>query len=418
MQAVKSVVQEAAAETAQKTHVVFKNRGLIDVRAITTFGLSAKDSSNPNPIGYFGTGLKYAIAVILRNGLSIKICSGLDEFTFRKSSEFFRGKKVDIIRMEGTAVDSMELPFTTELGKNWDLWQAFRELYSNCLDEYGQTTAEAEMQQSIEGITQVIVTGEKFVELFENRSEIFLQGAPLVETPHVQVHGGASNNIFYRGIRVASFKEQLMYRYNITKYMDLTEDRTIKYHFQIRDSIVDSVLSSNDEKYIESILTAPEGSFESELDFTDNREIMSEEFRKVIASLRRRQPEKTNKKALDIFERTLQPEEKYEFYTPTEEETAALIKAIDFLAKLNISVDDYQIINIKSLGETTLAYVQSDKIYLSSRLYSMGTKQIASTLFEEWAHLKYGYQDCTRTMQTYLFDTVISLGERITGDIL
>lgn len=34
--------------------IVFKNKGLIDLRALTTFGVSSKVSENP--IGIFGTG--------------------------------------------------------------------------------------------------------------------------------------------------------------------------------------------------------------------------------------------------------------------------------------------------------------------------------------------------------------------------
>lgn len=40
--------------------LTFHNPGELDPRLITTFGVSIKESTNP--IGYFGTGLKYALA--------------------------------------------------------------------------------------------------------------------------------------------------------------------------------------------------------------------------------------------------------------------------------------------------------------------------------------------------------------------
>jgi hypothetical protein len=46
--------------------VVFENPGEIDAAAIRTFGVSVKEGENP--IGFFGTGLKYAIAILLRTG--------------------------------------------------------------------------------------------------------------------------------------------------------------------------------------------------------------------------------------------------------------------------------------------------------------------------------------------------------------
>src|SRR4030066_94299 len=57
-------LQEPNMYTATPT-ISFQNPGLIPLECITTFGLSAKDTANP--IGQFGTGLKYAISIILRN---------------------------------------------------------------------------------------------------------------------------------------------------------------------------------------------------------------------------------------------------------------------------------------------------------------------------------------------------------------
>ncbi len=397
----------------RKNLVLFKNKGLIDVRAITTFGISAKDENNANPIGYFGTGLKYALAVLAREEIPITIQSGREVFNFGVRDEIVRGKAFKIVTMNGES-----LGFTTDLGKTWQLWQAFRELYSNCIDEFGVIDSEICAPEPDENYTQIFVEDERFVELYENRGEIFLQGRPLIETKTANIHGGASNNVFYRGIKIGTYKTPFMYRYNMTKHVDLTEDRTVKFDFQIRDTIVDAVLSSQDEKFIESILTAPENTFESTLNFEDHREIMSQPFRNVAAELHRKKPEKTNKSALHLFDRSLKIQDRFEGYNPTAEELDACTKAIDFLARLNIPVDDYQIINVVTMGETTLARVEDGKIYLSSRLYKMGVKQLASTLFEEWVHLKHGYDDLTRTMQTYLFDTIIGLGEQITGEVL
>jgi hypothetical protein len=92
--------------------VVFRNRGLIDVRAITTFGVSAKDPCNSNPIGYFGTGLKYAIAVLLRNDIPITIHSGLDTYAFEARRDVIRSKTFDMVYMNDSPIG-----FTTDLGK-------------------------------------------------------------------------------------------------------------------------------------------------------------------------------------------------------------------------------------------------------------------------------------------------------------
>lgn len=404
---------DTAPEASRKEYVVFKNKGLIDLRAITTFGISAKDPANENPIGYFGTGLKYALAVLVREGIEVSILSGLNEFKFTAKKEFIRGKEFSYVCLNGEPMN-----FTIDLGKNWELWQAFRELYSNCIDEFGKTEKETSYPEGLEGITQVIVKSQKFVEIFENRHEIFLQGDPLIETAQARIHGGTSNSIFYRGIKIASFKDQLMYRYNIIKHMDLTEDRTIKYSWQINDTIVDSVLTSNDEKYIESILTAPKHCHEHSLNFLDNRVTQSETFRKVAGELRRRQPEKMNRSSLEVFEREMKHQDRFSPYKPTHNDQIALTRAIDFLAAIGFVIDKFPLVFVETLGESTLAVAEDGKIVLSSRLFHMGTKQIASTLLEEYVHNQHGYHDLTRALQTFLFDNIITLGEKITGEVL
>ena len=78
-------------------------------------------------------------------------------------------------------------------------------------------------------------------------------------------------------------------------------------------------------------------------------------------------------------------------------------------------IRDYTVICVESLGDTTLGAVLSGKIYLSSRAFNMGTKALASTLFEESTHLEHGLDDLTYEMQTYLFDRIVGLYEELQG---
>lgn len=100
--------------------IVFKNEGILDINSIITFGVSVKEKESA--IGFFGTGLKYAIAVLLRNGCEVAIKSGLDVYYFGTESLIVRGKSFPIVTMNGK-----QLSFTTEYGKTWELWKAARE---------------------------------------------------------------------------------------------------------------------------------------------------------------------------------------------------------------------------------------------------------------------------------------------------
>ena len=111
----------------------FANAEPIDLRAVTTMGVHVKPT-NDSPIGYFGTGLKYAIATLLRNGHQIDIWANGQRNYFSTHDEEIRGTTFKLIYLNGE-----RLGFTTNLGKNWELWQAYRELESNVRDENGQS---------------------------------------------------------------------------------------------------------------------------------------------------------------------------------------------------------------------------------------------------------------------------------------
>jgi len=60
--------------------VNFCNNGEIGPRMWNTFGVSVKTTEES--IGQFSTGLKYAIAVMVRNGRSLKIVSAGNDYVF------------------------------------------------------------------------------------------------------------------------------------------------------------------------------------------------------------------------------------------------------------------------------------------------------------------------------------------------
>lgn len=221
--------------------VVFQTPGLIDIRSFTHFGVNAKPLSE-NPIGYFGTGLKMAIAVLCREKLKVHVWIGGIKYSFKAKSSKFRGKDFDFIVMikdqNGLLVQKRELQlsFTTELAKNWVLWQAFRELESNTRDEGGRTfllsAGDGQEPPYEQGSTAIIVEGEKFVQEFLNMEKIFLpDGAPTRDSySTIQVFERPSKYIYYRGLRIFDLPEDSPSEltYNFLCEIELTEDRTAK----------------------------------------------------------------------------------------------------------------------------------------------------------------------------------------------
>jgi len=99
----------------------------------------------------------------------------------------------------------------------------------------------------------------------------------------------------------------------------------------------------------------------------------------------------------------------------TDVQKEALNRAVAFLGDIGIDVD-YDIKTVKGLGDGCLGLAYDNTIYLSILPFEAGVKQIASTLLEEYVHLKYGCEDFDRQMQNWLFDKILTIGEEMVGE--
>lgn len=264
--------------------VVFKTPGKLDLKSLTTFGMNSKPNTK-NPIGYFGTGLKYAIAVLLRNKIPVTFWIGTKQYDFYVKEVEFRAKGFSQVMCR--ARQSLfkwrytTLPFTTELGKNWELWQAFRELESNTRDENGTTELwnDSPAGASFEEIvpisaetTTIVVYGDAFADCWKDRDKTFLPGGlskyMYADTGTIQVMEQPSKHIYYRGLRVYDLQKPSLYTYNLLSPVELTEDRTLKYEWSANMAIAQQIVQSTDAKAIAKILEAdPDKFYEGNLDF-------------------------------------------------------------------------------------------------------------------------------------------------------
>lgn len=276
--------------------VCFITPTLLDIKAITTFGINAKPNST-SPIGFFGTGLKYAIAVLLRENCEIEINIGEDSCKFYTKAEEFRDKEFSFIYMtyfnDSTGKrKKLQLPFTTELGKNWTLWQAFRELYSNTIDENGSCVSyENDILEDLnlpsEDKTLISVTSEAFLEVFEDKDSVFLEdGLNTFTSDIIQIIDRPSERIYYRSMRALDLEYETRFTYNILTSLSLTEDRTIKYSWEA-DKIIAHYIAVNctDESIIEAVLSQEENTYEGRLNFEDVYATSSGQFSRVYHKL-------------------------------------------------------------------------------------------------------------------------------------
>lgn len=386
--------------------ITFYNPGEIDIRGATIAGLSAKESDTP--IGYFGTGLKYAIARVLAWGGKITIHSGLDAYIFDSQNIDFRGTEFSQIVYTNRG-ETKELGFTTEYGKNWEPWQVFRELYANALDEGGTVVSESVLPKP--GHTIITVECDRVEEMFSKRNEIIL---PAVRPSAVAIESlgditdSPSLNVYYRKVRIDDSKSVLTY--NINQEMPLTEDRTPKYRSSLLDRISTLLSRCPSDKMIVKALTAPKGFIEADLYFS-RYNVYSLEFIQVASSLYKQSPTQHERLRALIEEHNpdILIEETIEL-SPVRKKM--LDKSIRLVSEMGIPTEGYDIA-VAELGADILGryYVGTNKIRLSPLVFEQGTKQVLSTLYEELIHATTGHEDCTYAMQTFLFNKIISLYE-------
>lgn len=398
--------------------IVFTNDGEIDVRSISTFGVSVK--TGDNPIGFFGTGLKYAVAVLLRTGHRVTIHSGLTVVSFGLSTETVRGQSFQFVTMSTDGSAPAAIGFTTELGKQWELWMAYREIACNCKDEAGSGQHTTDMPEPEQGKTQIIVQGDAFEGVFDDGHKYILADAPWATIGTVDVHNREGYDLFYRGVRVMQLPRKSLYTYNLQSKIELTEDRTVKSAWEVPYRIARAVMQCDDAQLIRNIVVAADDTLESQFDFKGWSTTPSETFLRVVESAQSNRMLKVNQSAMAVWKdntrSTFRPRET----TLTKVQLMSLNKALDFCETIGFNIrGQYPIKVVESLGEGGLGLAQDETIFIAERVFHLGgSKQLASTLIEEYLHLRHGWADMTRELQSFLFDKVVSLGEELQGEPL
>ena len=405
--------------------IIFENKGDLDVRAIKTFGVNSKESKN-SAIGYFGTGLKYAIAILLRNNHKISIYTGGKQYDFGVNTSKIRFDEFDIVTMNGE-----ELGYTTELGKDWEMWMAFRELYSNMLDEHGHAY-EAKVAEMDPDKTYVMVDGREIEQLFKVKDKFFLnynKFQPVAQ--HVQVdayektHGGDLAHVFYKGVRVMETRLNSLYDYDHHCSLTLTEDRTIKDTWSTLYHVSALVTQSQDKRFIKKMVMADKLTYESRIDFTMNNTGPMDTFLDVVGELRVKYKDKgINHTAINVHKQKRKVIEVMPgiscYLNPIE--TQQFDKAVNFCKEtLGLELDDFRIIVCKDLGDKNQlgqANIEDGIMYISKKCFQAGTKRVAVALLEEYTHCKHEVFDETVEQKWIYLEQIMSLGERLAGEPL
>ena len=387
------------------TYVIFENPGTLDLRALTIMGLNAKE--NTNPIGYFGTGFKYGIAIALRNGCRVIIQNGMGaDQIIKQVEQEFRGKKYMSIWL-----DNKELPFTTELGKNWSLWQAYREFRGNCDDEGGKIWVDTTIPVRENNKVRVIVSGDDFVKVHENGDKYFWNKA--VATMLDESNSRSLNNpgaLFYRGIRVGETMKETDYSYNIVdKELELSEDRTLTSwgERQLYYRLEGSISSSEDEDLIEEFVCSKNvGRFETlSFSLTPADSVLN----KVVERIYATQPERLQGSLVEQMRKRMGRETSYPSLPLTPLDVKERDKALALIKPLGLDLNKVNITWKADLGENLLGCAIRNEVYIGKRCFDDGARVIAATFIEEYIHAVDKIPDYTRQFQDRVLRMLVNV---------
>ena len=386
--------------------ICFCTNAELDFEVIRTMGVSVK--TNENPIGYFGTGLKYAIAGLLRTGHQMDLVVDDERYKFSLKTKEVRGKEFQFCMM-----NDEQLPFTTEFGKNWEPWQFYRELASNTMDEGGEV---------VEGFPTkpwraiFVVTGDPIEVAHRLRRDIFIDTTPIAVHNNVEIHPGASEIMFYRGVRAAKLNRPTAFTYNILSPQRLTEDRTFDWMFMVHQEVVRATSLLENPEMVAQMCENQQGLewaiFESEA-----RQVSkpSKAFIDVTSQLSRRTavPNNLTRQLVAVAP----AESMLSFHKPSKMEADRLTTALKTLKFMGVDIPPERIKLAVSLDGRYGMYRPGDDVfYIAASTIEMGVTFLTATIFEEWVHMEHGLEDFTREFQDFVLQKLISVAENSMND--
>lgn len=420
-----------------KCYVCFENKGEVPINAFKLLGASSKRNDS-SKIGYFGTGLKYAIAVMLKQGIEFKVFSGDKEVKIGTRSTKFIDDTVQVMTVNGEKTS-----ITLDAGVDWLPWYAIREIYSNTMDEDGKMTVNAPLESKA-GYTRIFVDAdaEALKDIFAHWNAYFTQN----RDNRFKNHNGSIMDklpafpefiVFRKGIRVYNNRKHSMFDYDLMN-VEINESRVAMYSWQVTERCSD-ILAASDVKTIKKFLTLFKnpardqytewadgfwdmtGSYsfsEDWLEALDGKRLVPANFagHYDITETTLVLPDKLINKLKDRFGDAINSvgdnKDKFTVLNTIDKEPLKKMLDVFQVAGFEWKLEDIDI--VKFNDKDILGQAKDGRVLLSKNLFTpLHRHMVAPTLLEEIAHAKTGFSDCTRNMQDFLFSTITNLAKEL-----
>ena len=237
---------------------------------ISSMGDSSKRGDD-STIGQFDSGLKYAIALLLRDKVNMSIKTYDDDgilntYTFstsvKKCNNTNKEKELIDINYNDYSDDTsgvIETGFALQMGYNWSTWMALRELYSNMTDEKGVIS---ELQEDITVSYGTIITLEfdvntEFFNVWQNKHLYINEQEPLFKISNsVEVLKNDEDylRIYKQNILVYEDKDKpSRFAWNI-KFGEIDERRILSNLYYVEQNINYAIQTTDNEEFLRVII--------------------------------------------------------------------------------------------------------------------------------------------------------------------
>lgn len=424
------------------SYLLIENKGELDVSSLILIGASTK-RGNDNMIGFYGSGNKYAIATLLRKGVPFKIFSGTNQVSITTEEVIFR----DVL-FKKIFINEQPTSLTTDMGPEWEEWMAIREWVSNSIDEGSSRIVKSIASAKGEaGYTRFYVElVPEIKNLISNWNNLFTyQRKDVVYKDAISNKGSLYEQnmkdervlLFRKGIKVyEDTNKKALFHYDLDNF-PINESRIVSSIVSAGTRVCNFLATVNDVKIIKRLIKNCSNNspyWEADLDWKwgvyedlspawseaiEGKALIVDTFKEYYQDIIKRKPHRLLTMSMasmlikkipgiSIYGLSSDGEElAYKPAVKTPKIEFILEEALTFLTKTMYEVK-YPIEIVSFDNQHTIGLAHQDKILLSDRVFTMGKKEVVSTIIEENEHLITGLRDCTRSFQNHFINLYLS----------
>lgn len=233
---------------------------------LITMGGSEK-AGDESKIGQFASGLKYAMALMLRNDVNFQVeviinqypqsTFTIGEYTIEDKGTLKSKKLISITEDTGSVETVHHTGFSVDLGVGWSLWMVLREIFSNMKDEGGYYTES--FPNAHEGTVMTLEFNEDsaFWDVWQNRHLYINEQQPAFKVSNsLDAYDNPEKylKIFKQGVLVYEDRERYSEWAWGIHFGEIDERRLLNNVTGVLSQIADEVAYTNNSDFITEIV--------------------------------------------------------------------------------------------------------------------------------------------------------------------